>query len=823
MQSSAPLVATVPTMDLNLWDPENNVYTISDQGDITWTRQSQALGRTIEALVRGKEHCTASTVSAAKIERVLSLVDKVYERLRAKLSVLQQFTSKEKVQLELIQRALREEVVKKDKAAEDALRGIIQPSTRLHNYVPQTTLQQELQAAVAKEVDINWLNQIGLHYCLASSKKREQELFQAAKTIYCNNFVRLLVAGVDMSYPCTHIIIIDPNFQWLCPFIDKDPQDAIVIRVLNELEHSLPYTAVTSDTRALFEVFNELYKVLVQSLSSSLALHAATLFMFICDERVDWISSFAQKKPVDSAIQILLCMLRTNSTCKRLITLQARELLYAFDEIFKKLQVQALGCSDAELLGLTAVFVQGAKTAALDSVVQKVDRAVSDDTKKCQIVVSYLVVLAWLACTNTRYCSLLQTCMQHMLRYDTLFFKELLLQAAGDSLKLIVESFSKTSPEAGSFADRLLKRYTQLAKGQALFSKLYAGALFQQAYFIETTASQPSFVARLYRNSVHLPRSIQTDCVTGDCIIKSKVKPASGDATFRLEGLMKKVIKSLYVPYDVKLSPSIVARAVPKDKVDALTHDEIYAIMQRELFAYQLLGNVEGIWPLLSWCRYEKTKGLETFSKLSLIFPIADGDMEEFSCSLPLKLQYMKNLAHGLWHMHKNGIVHLDIKAPNALRNDTCAGWIDFGHYFQPSVESLPVWNAIRSGHYGTYIFTAPELLLNTSFSGDYTKLDVWALGCMFYKMLRGEYPPWIEEHVGPLPDQIVTYTLSPLMHQKITVAIEVPRVKLEAKVQKTKNDLLNGLLYNMLRRDPNQRWNMKQVLDHLIVLNSMA
>jgi serine/threonine protein kinase len=92
----------------------------------------------------------------------------------------------------------------------------------------------------------------------------------------------------------------------------------------------------------------------------------------------------------------------------------------------------------------------------------------------------------------------------------------------------------------------------------------------------------------------------------------------------------------------------------------------------------------------------------------------------------------MKQLLKGLYYAHHNNILHRDLKAANLLvGNNGYLKVADWGLSRQ--------WT--KKGQYTTRVVTlwyrAPELLMGQT---DYTsKVDLWAVGCIFAELLGGK------------------------------------------------------------------------------------
>ncbi|XP_039016583.1 mitogen-activated protein kinase kinase kinase NPK1-like isoform X2 [Hibiscus syriacus] len=107
----------------------------------------------------------------------------------------------------------------------------------------------------------------------------------------------------------------------------------------------------------------------------------------------------------------------------------------------------------------------------------------------------------------------------------------------------------------------------------------------------------------------------------------------------------------------------------------------------------------------------------------------------------PVIRMYTKQLLLGLEYLHKNRIVHRDIKGANILvDNKGCIKLADFGA--SKKVVELATINGAKSMK-GTPYWMAPEVILG---AGHRFSADIWSVGCTIIEMATGK-PPWSQQY----------------------------------------------------------------------------
>ncbi|KAI3752446.1 hypothetical protein L2E82_24479 [Cichorium intybus] len=156
---------------------------------------------------------------------------------------------------------------------------------------------------------------------------------------------------------------------------------------------------------------------------------------------------------------------------------------------------------------------------------------------------------------------------------------------------------------------------------------------------------------------------------------------------------------------------------------------------------------------------------------------------------------YTKQLLLGLDYLHKNGIMHRDIKGANILvDNKGCIKLADFGASKQ--VVELANGSGAKSMK-GTPYWMAPEVILQTGHS---FSADIWSVGCTVIEMATGK-PPWSQQY-----------------QQEVTALFYIGTTKSHPPIPDHLSIEAQDLLLKCLHKEPEMRPSASGLLQHPFV-----
>ncbi|KAJ2339888.1 Serine/threonine-protein kinase 36 [Coemansia erecta] len=248
------------------------------------------------------------------------------------------------------------------------------------------------------------------------------------------------------------------------------------------------------------------------------------------------------------------------------------------------------------------------------------------------------------------------------------------------------------------------------------------------------------------------------------------------------EGQYGKVYKAIHRRSGVVVAMKIISK-LDRKKVEIETYREEMRLLQQldHPHVIQLIEYFEtktDIYIVLEYCKcdlavYLKRKG--GYLKMEEVRVIA------------------QQLVSGLYYLHKNAVVHHDIKLPNALVGaDNRVKWCDLGLATQLTSDGKPIYvHALK----GTPLYMAPEILRKSRYT---YRADFWSLGVVIYELYVGKTP-------------FRTHSLADLKRNIMEEDIVWPR-EIPAQLK----DFLRGLLV----RDPAERMSWSQLKRHPFLLS---
>ncbi|KAF8772842.1 hypothetical protein HU200_005228 [Digitaria exilis] len=160
--------------------------------------------------------------------------------------------------------------------------------------------------------------------------------------------------------------------------------------------------------------------------------------------------------------------------------------------------------------------------------------------------------------------------------------------------------------------------------------------------------------------------------------------------------------------------------------------------------------------------------------------------------------KYTRQLLQGLVYLHRNGIIHRDIKGANILvDNKGGIKLADFGASKQ--VEKLATATAAKTMK-GTPYWMAPEVIVG---SGHNCSADIWSVGCTVIEMATGK-PPWSHEY------------------QEVSLLYYVGTTKSHPPIPEHLSPEAKDFLLKCLQKEPEMRSAASDLLQHPFVTGGM-
>ncbi len=281
------------------------------------------------------------------------------------------------------------------------------------------------------------------------------------------------------------------------------------------------------------------------------------------------------------------------------------------------------------------------------------------------------------------------------------------------------------------------------------FADLVQMALFIEAEIDTVAAKKGNYISRAVTG---FARSIEIDPETR----RSFIHLRSRGIKILGKGYKKIVTKSIM--YDAK-KPQIVAHctsiAPMQDEMKALeTVHGMPGVLK--VHAYTTRINNEGVTQYTILCKYYKGGSLAEVLKES----------HKRRLSLRHRMHIAHDIINGLASIHSKNLAHRDVNLKNCFVEKARHGKIkrhkavvaDFG-------RAMPLHLLVGKEAQGNPYYIPPEGIHHHTLTGkDYQQADIYAAGCICYRLLTGRRPPWINK------DYVRDITRSPVVRKQMFV-----------------------------------------------------
>lgn len=330
---------------------------------------------------------------------------------------------------------------------------------------------------------------------------------------------------------------------------------------------------------------------------------------------------------------------------------------------------------------------------------------------------------------------------------------------------------------------------------------LDANAFLETAFYIETEMKSQVLVNGYYldKQSTGLDYTIEHDPESAQSFIVLEGKEA-----FLGLGGKKKVYKSILVSGN-------------KSKVQA-RGDQIKP-MDLELKMTKLLQGAKGIYATGAMTTHKQDDEVHytLYSDLYQPGSLTRYVFKNYTFSLYEKAKIMHGILTGLESVHSRKLVHRDLHAQNYFLNiiDKGSGKREIEAVIADMGRTIPVEEAIGVVVQGSVKCIAPEgFIVEKMKHEDYYKTDIFASGCVFYRIFHGKMPSWIaKEYFKDL--KVSKQEKSEYVKTELNKATETRRATLLSKMAKGKlssKGELELIILQMVHVDPAKRGTAKEL-----------
>lgn len=212
----------------------------------------------------------------------------------------------------------------------------------------------------------------------------------------------------------------------------------------------------------------------------------------------------------------------------------------------------------------------------------------------------------------------------------------------------------------------------------------------------------------------------------------------------------------------------------------------------KEITFLTMLKNIDGFPKIVEFSYEHISNGDDEKLVANIIMTYVGKPLGKYE-TMEKRLDILHQILQRLRILHKNKIIHCDIKPDNVLINDKgYVSIIDFSH----SQILHPMKYTLKEEHllFQTCCYMSPESYL---FTQKTRLVDVWSLGCLYYELITGDYL---------FPGQTIEDVIQ--NHQQIDYTKLIQKLHVDEFEKK--------LMLIMLQWDANKRANVKNLLEML-------
>ncbi|CAH8429060.1 unnamed protein product [Dicrocoelium dendriticum] len=237
----------------------------------------------------------------------------------------------------------------------------------------------------------------------------------------------------------------------------------------------------------------------------------------------------------------------------------------------------------------------------------------------------------------------------------------------------------------------------------------------------------------------------------------------------------------------------------------------------------------ENIVSLRGVCHKKAARSSRYRYEFYLLFDICEHDLaglltQKVDFSLGVKKNIMKQLFTGLYFLHKNNVLHRDLKTSNILIDRKGILKIaDFGLARLTVTPVRPERSSRYTGHVVTLWYRPPEILLNDRFYGQ--PVDLWGAGCIMaelwtrYPIMQGDNElaqlNFIIQLCGSITPDVWPNVKNLEAYQKAKLPKDVKRHLKEKLAPQIECPSAVDLIDKLIVLDPLRRLNADQALSH--------